>query len=197
MWGRLASLLTVVVMGTVAVMAALGGVAGQADPAAAHTELLQTSPGASQRVGGTTEFIDLAFLEPVTEATIEVELEGRPVEGETITSEGTIIRFQLDEPLSEPGRYDVRYRMISFDLDESEGAYWFTYAPEAPEAQRLGAVEPPSSGLNWVGIVATAVLVASLAGLAFMFLSRLESRRRAPETGAEPAVTPDEEPGGP
>jgi methionine-rich copper-binding protein CopC len=172
------SAVLIVAMAAVGLVAALGGAAGQAGPVAAHTELLQASPGASQRVGGTLEHIDLAFLEPVSEAVVEVELGGLPLDGETIVSDGTIIRFQLDEPLREAGRYDVAYRMISLDLDESEGGYWFTFAPEAPEALRLGTVVAPRSGFSLVQIVATAVLVACLAGLAFMLLSRLESRRR-------------------
>lgn len=160
-------------------MVAIGvGVVAAPNPAAAHTELLQASPGPGQRGGGKVEFIDLVFLEPVSEATVEVVFDGESLPGEMNVTEGSIIRFKLDEPLETPGTYEVKYRMISFDLDDTEADFSFTYAPDAPQVQRIGDPGAGEEGRNWIAVIATGVLIVSLAGLAFLFLSRLESKRR-------------------
>lgn len=174
-----------------ALTAVVAGVAGlTASPAAAHTELLQASPGPGQRAGGEIDFVDLAFLEPVSDARIRVVHDGEEVPGTVVVPDGSIIRFELDEPLATAGRYEVTYQVISFDRDETEGRFSFTYEPGAPQARRIGDPGGPA-GRNWVRIVATVVLIASLAGVAFLVLARLESRRRAtgppspPDGGAE------------
>lgn len=145
-------------------------------PAAAHTDLLQASPGPGQRAGGDVDFVDLAFLEPVSGATVTVIHDGETVPGSTTVTEGSIIRFVFDEPLTSSGSYEVSYAMISYDLDQTTGGFSFTFEPDAPQAQRIGTVEP--EGRNWLQIVATGVLIVALAGAAFLFLSRLESKRR-------------------
>ena len=162
-------------LAAVVVLGLLLGVAVQ--PAAGHTDLLQASPGAGQRAGGEIDFIDLAFFEPVSGASVTVVHDGATVPGSMTVTDGSIIRFAFDEALSSAGTYDVTYEMISYDLDETRGSFSFTFEPEAPQARRIGTVEP--EGRNWVQIIATGVLIAALAGVAFLFLSRLESRRRA------------------
>jgi methionine-rich copper-binding protein CopC len=174
-----------------AIGAGLLGLAGPVRPAAAHTELLQASPGPGQRAGGTIELIDLAFLEPVSDAVVELAFGGAPIEGETVVADGTIIRFQLADPLSEPGRYDVSYHLTSYDLDDTDGGYFFTFAPDAPQPLRLGTVAGEPPGRNWVQLAATVVLVACLAGLAFLFLSRLEAKRRRAAAAASADGQPD------
>lgn len=157
-----------------------------AGPAAAHTELLQASPGPGQRAGGDIDFIDLVFLEPVSSASVEVVHDGEVVPGSMTVTDGSIIRFVFDEALTSSGRYDVTYQMISYDLDDTEDGFFFTFEPEAPQALRIG--EPGEvGGRNWLQIGATVVLIASLAGLAFVFLSRLEQRRRTTVTSDEAA----------
>jgi methionine-rich copper-binding protein CopC len=147
-------------------------------PAAAHTDLLQASPGPGQRAGGDIDFVDLAFLEPVSGATVDVVHDGETVPGSMIVTDGSIIRFAFDEPLTSSGTYEVSYAMTSYDLDATTGSFSFTFEPEAPQARRIGTIE--ESGRNWTQIVATGVLIVALAGAAFLFLSRVESKRRAP-----------------
>lgn len=147
-----------------------------ASPAAAHTDLLQASPGPGQMAGGVIDFIDFAFLEPVSEAVVDVEFDGETVPGTTVQAEGQIIRFEFDEPLSSAGRYDVSYSILSFDLDHTEASFFFTYDPDAPQAIRIGTVDLPG-GRNWVLIIVTAVLIVTIVGLAFQLLSRVEARR--------------------
>ncbi len=169
-----------VVVATGALVVGLVG----AGPAAAHTDLLQASPGPGQRAGGTIDFIDLAFTEPVTEAAVQVLFGGSSLPGQVTVGEGAIIRFELDEPLAQSGTYEVRYQMISYDLDPTESSFSFLFEPDAPQAFRIGQVPEEDTGRNWTQIIATAVLVASLAGLAFLFLNRIESRRRLTAAGS-------------
>ena len=167
-----------------ALLAMIVALAALAVPAAAHTELLQASPGPGQRAGGEIDFIDLAFFEPVTDASVEVVHDGESVGGSMSVTDGSIVRFDFDEPLSSTGTYEVTYRMTSFDLDLTEAGFSFTFEPDAPQALRLGVVEP--TGRNWVAIIATVVLISSLVGLAFVFLSRLEAKRRLAASTSDP-----------
>lgn len=163
------------VLGVLGVFSVLGIVA--VEPAGAHTDLLQASPGPGQRAGGDIDFLDLAFLEPVSDATVEVLHDGQPVPGSMITTDGSIIRFEFDEALTSAGTYEVTYAMTSYDLDATTGTFSFTFEPEAPQARRIGTVEPEPR--NWLPIVATGVLIAALAAAAFLFLSRVEAKRRS------------------
>ena len=179
-------------VGVVTALIAVG-----ARPAWAHTSLLQGSPGPGDRVGGVVDFVDLAFLEPVTEAEITVLLDGEVLAGTTTVAEGRIIRFELDEPITEPARYDVTWDMISFDGDATVDGYAFVYDPSAPAARRIGT--PPTAGtgagpgvvpaFEWGRLAAAAVLVVCLAGLVFVALTWIDDRRPAGVTG--PTKTPD------
>ena len=93
------------------------------------------------------------------------------------------MRFALDEPLSTPGSYEVRYEVVSFDTDPTDGAYEFTYAPEAPAARRIGVVEPV--GTNWPRVAALVVFLVAVVAAGFLVLSRVERRRRAAVAGAD------------
>lgn len=174
---------------TVAFLAAgvvsLGLVPRLDTPAAAHTDLLQASPGPGQRAGGEIDFIDLAFFEPVSDLTMEVVHNGETVPGSVTVADGSIIRFEFDEPLTSAGTYEVTYAMTSYDLDATTGAFSFTFEPDAPQARRIGSVEVEPEEQNWVPIIATGVLIAVLVGAAFLFLSRIEAKRRS-------SVQPDE-----
>ncbi|MEM8925631.1 MAG: copper resistance protein CopC [Actinomycetota bacterium] len=163
---------------------------GPTAPAFAHTDLLQASPGPGQLVGGTVEVIDLVFTEPITEARVTVTRDGQDVPGTMVNTDGIIIRFELDEPITEPGRYDVRYEMISFDLDDTADGFFFEYEPSAPEPFRLGVVQEPE-GTNWVMVAASAVLMAALAGLLFIFVKRVDGQRRAGVLDGDAAASVD------
>ncbi|MEM9615366.1 MAG: copper resistance protein CopC [Actinomycetota bacterium] len=154
-------------------------------PAGAHTDLLQGSPGPGQRVGGEVDVIDLVFAEPVTEAAVTITgPDGEDIGGEMTAADGLIIRFSLDEPLTEPGDYQLDYEMISFDTDFTARGYNFTYDPSAPEPIRLG-VEVEPEGTNWPMIIASVVLMAALAGLVFLFVKRTDAQRQQVGAGAD------------
>lgn len=159
-------------------------------PTSAHTSLLQTSPTIGQAAGGTIDFVDLAFAEPVSEAVVTVTFDGQVVPGTTTVAEGQIIRFEFDGPIETPGQYTVQYSLISFDLDETESIFFFVYDPDAAQPPRLGlaSADSDSSGPNWTQIIASAALAASLAGLLGLFVTRLDAKRRRAETGDQPSA---------
>ena len=123
--------------------------------AAAHTDLLQGSPGPAQQAGGTVDFIDLVFFESVSNAIVTLEdPNGILVDGTTSVADGQIIRFEMP-PLTETGRYIVRYTMDSADGDDTEAAYFFTYLPDGAQPARLGEPDVPDNTANVVSIVAS------------------------------------------
>lgn len=150
-----------------------------ARPAAAHTDLLQGSPGPAQQAGGEVDFIDLVFFEPVTNAVVNLEdPNGNTVEGKMTNSDGQIIRFETD-PLTVTGRYIVRYAMDSADGDFTEASYFFTYHPDSTQPVRLGEFSAPSTFRTVARVGAAIVFAACLIGLAMVFLTKLERDRAA------------------
>lgn len=147
-----------------------------ATPATAHTALLEASPGPDQTAGGTIEGIDLAFLDPVTNAIVTVSYNGEAIAGTTTISDGELVRFEFERPLDLDGRYQVDYEMISFDSDFTTSGFFFTYTADAPEPARLSA--PGSEGTSQT------VLLASIAGITVLmcalavFIWNLEGKRR-------------------
>lgn len=165
-------------------------ITARVEPAAAHGELLQASPGPGQRAGGVVDFIDLAFLQEATDVVVEVTRDGAPVAGVTTVASGRIVRFAFDQPLTEPGRYDVTFTASWMDEDRISEAYYFTYLPDAPAPVHIGAVPTSSQQGGWsiVQIVATVVLVTSMLGLAFLYIVHLERRRsRAADLASDPS----------
>lgn len=148
-------------------------------PASAHTELLQGSPGPSQRVGGTVDFVDLVFLAPVSGAVVDLTgPDGEPVPGDTEVTAGQIIRFRM-AALEAPGTYRVTYRVSAEDGDRNESSYPFTYQPEALQPVRLGDadVPTPASGSVVTGPRALgALLVVALVALCGWLALRLRRR---------------------
>jgi methionine-rich copper-binding protein CopC len=160
---------------------------GPAQPAAAHSELLQASPGPAQQVGGTVDFVDLVFMASVSGAVVEVSQNGTPVPGTTEVADGLIISFALDQPLTTPGRYDVSYTVTAGDQDRGTETYFFTYEPASPQAFRLGQTTEPDSGLlDRPRTIATIAVVVGLCAVAFGYLISLERRRSA--------AAPDDQP---
>jgi methionine-rich copper-binding protein CopC len=159
-------------------------------PAGAHTALLQSSPGSGQVAGGVIDFLDLVYLEPVSEVEITVTGPDREVvPGEMVVDEGQIIRYAM-EPLTEPGRYIVRYTMISFDEDITNSGYFFEYDPEALAPVRLAESDIPPTPLFTVQRVSIAVLAGSIIGLCGLQIVSLRRKQRllaARRAGAVPA----------
>ncbi|MEM7275661.1 MAG: copper resistance protein CopC [Actinomycetota bacterium] len=106
-------------------------------PVRAHTAMLRASPDRDATAGGAIQFVDLEFLDPITNAVVTVTYNGVPVPGRTTVADGRIITFTLDQPLAQPGRYQVNYEMISFDSDFTTGGFFFTFDPTA--ARRPGS----------------------------------------------------------
>ena len=154
-------------------------VLGPSGAAGAHTELLQGSPGPTQRTGGTVDFVDLIFVESVSDADIRLEdPNGDPIQGSMVVSDGQIIRYEMPA-LTITGRYIVRYSMISADGDDTESAYFFTYEPAATQPIRLGQVDVPTEASNLPAIIAAVVFTACVIGLVLILLTKIERGRVA------------------
>lgn len=183
-------LLTGAVRGLLAAAAVFVLVLVPATAGSAHTDLLRGSPGPAQRAGGNVDFIDLVFLESVTEFDVVLEDPNGDTLGGTLSStEGQLFRFQLDEPLTETGRYIVRYTMISADGDDTATGYFFTYEESAPQPLPLGEIDIPDTGTPLAAIAAAVVFFACLIGLAMIFLTRLEKKRASTAQSGEAPVT--------
>lgn len=150
-------------------------------PAGAHTAMLRASPDRNATAGGSIDFIDLEFLDPVTNASVIVTYNGMPVAGRATVADGELITFSLDQPLTQPGRYQVSYEMTSFDSDFTTGGYFFTFDPAADQVARI---EPSGAGglstttLSTSTLAASAVALMLLVGLLALFVRRIDSRRR-------------------
>ena len=147
-----------------------------APPAGAHTALLEASPGPDETVGGVIDGIDLAFLDPITDAIVTVSYNGAPVAGATTVADGELIRFQFDEPLQLDGRYQVFYEMTSFDLDYTTSGFFFTYAAGAPQPPRLEA--PGAGDGSSFPVVPTVIGTTLLVAVLAVFVWQFDARRR-------------------
>ncbi|MEL7207977.1 MAG: copper resistance protein CopC, partial [Actinomycetota bacterium] len=145
-------------------------------PASAHTAMLQASPDRDAVAGGSIAFIDLLFLDPVSEASVTVTFNGAPVAGRTTVDAGEVITFALDQPLAEPGRYQVGYEMVSFDSDFTTGGFFFTFDPAAEQMARIE--QPGSGGLSPAILALSGAGLAVVVGLLGLFVWRIDSRRR-------------------
>ena len=165
----------------------------------AHTALLGASPGPDETVGGTIDFVDLAFLDPVAEAEVVVTFNSVPVAGTMASVDGEIIRFELDEALQSPGRYQVAYEMISADGDLTTSGFFFTFALDGPQPQRIDSTSALTSSNNaelTVGgeldddgpsmiVFAAIMALAALFALAAVFAWRMDASRRQPAGGVD------------
>lgn len=147
-----------------------------APPADAHTALLEASPGPDQTAGGVIAGIDLAFLDPISDAVVTVKFNGAPVPGSTTVANGELIRFEFDEPLQNPGRYQVFYEMTSFDLDYTTSGFFFTYDTAAPPPARLDT--PSASDDSSFPIVPTIIGTVVLVAVLGVFVWQFDARRR-------------------
>jgi hypothetical protein len=91
-------------------------------------------------------------------------------------AEGAVITFTLDQPLTEPGRYQVSFEMISQDADFTTGGFFFTFDPAADQMSRIEL--PGSSGFSTATLVLSGVGLAVVATLLGLFVWRIDNRRR-------------------
>ena len=140
-------------------------------PVSAHAEVLGSSPGSGQTVGGDVSRIDIVFAEDVTEATVQVSGPDGILAGEMVQAEGLVVAFGLDEKITAEGDYKVVFQFDSLDEDFVELEFTFTYEVGAPEplAVVAGVTTEGSSGL---GTIAIGLLAASTLGLAALLAWR-------------------------
>lgn len=158
-------------------VAALAVIALQAVPAGAHTAMVRASPDRDATVGGSITVIDLQFLDPVADAVVGVNYNGAPMAGQTTVAAGEIVTFTLDQPLAQPGRYQVTYEMTSADGDFTTGGYFFTFDPAAAPPATL---EPSGGGgLSSTTVAGLAGLgLALLVGIPVLVMLRRDAQRR-------------------
>lgn len=162
------ALLTTVVALAVVILPAM--------PASAHTAMVRASPDRDAIAGGSISFIDLEFLDPVTSASVSVTYNGAPVSGRTTVGTGEVITFTLDQPLAQPGRYQVSYEMVSFDADFTTSGFFFTFDPTANQMARI---EPPGpGGFSTTTLALSGAGLTVLVGLLALFVWRIDNRRR-------------------
>jgi methionine-rich copper-binding protein CopC len=154
--------------------------------------MIDASPGPDATVGGTVDFVDLAFLEPVTNAVVILSFNGEPISGQTTVRDGKIIRFELDQPLSTPGRYQVEYELISFDTDYTTDAFFFTYSADGAQPVRIEtAVSQAEGGSSRAILGATVGLLTVVIGLLAVFVWRLDAKRHQGDADAEYEADPE------
>ena len=162
-----ALLTTVVALAVTAVLAASAG---------AHTAMVRASPDRDAIAGGSISFVDLEFLDPVTNASVTVTYNSAPVAGRTTVVDGEVVTFTFDQPLAEPGRYQVNYEMISSDGDFTTGGFFFTFDPAADQPARI---EPSGSGgFSSTTLALSGVGLIVVVGLLALFVRRIDNRRR-------------------
>lgn len=131
----------------------------QSTPAAAHSELLESSPAAGQTLDELPGAVELTFGEEVQSqggGIVVVGPDGERVDAaSTFAVDGTIASVDLVDGAALPsGRYSVSYRIVSADGHIVSGAYAFRLAggsgPSAtaePAADpTVGAADGPTSG---------------------------------------------------
>jgi methionine-rich copper-binding protein CopC len=146
-------------------------------PAGAHTAMVRASPDRDATVGGSISSIDLEFLDPVNDASVTVTYNGAPVAGRTTVGVGEVVTFTLDQPLLQPGRYQVSFEMVSADGDFTTGGHFFTFDPAASQPARI---EPTGSGgFSIAKLALSGVGLAVLAGLVAVFIRRRQQMLEA------------------
>lgn len=164
-------------------------------PAAAHTDLLASSPAAGETVSVDTGELMLSFADEVVPGSARVSVvdaDGAEVARTLVVVEGALVRVGLR--LSTPGAHEVGYRVVAADGHVVTGTLRFTVAtgpagevpaplqvPPAPEPSGIGRFTPAT----WAALTGT--LVAVLVGL------HAARRRRA---SVEVAVTAPAQPDG-
>jgi len=136
-------------------------------PVAAHAEVLGSSPGRGETVGGDISRIDIVFAEVVTDAAIKVIGPDGVLDGEMVQTEGFVVAFGLDDQITSEGDYSVVFEFDSIDDDFVELEFSFTYSEAAPDPLPVvaGGVAKGSSGLGTIAIVLLASSTLGLAGL--------------------------------
>lgn len=164
---------------------ALLSVLALAAPAAAHTEVVATSPTAGERMDQAPTQVTITTVEPVREigsAIVVTAPSGARVDDGSTEIDGAITLVGL-VALKEYGIYTVDYRLLASDGHPIEGAFTFTLVEgaatqsptleptETPTDQPTTEPEPSDSGSFPLWILALVIAALSAGALA------LRSRR--------------------
>jgi methionine-rich copper-binding protein CopC len=151
-------------------------------PAAAHTELKQSTPAKGATVQELTE-VTLVFTEKVRLAQVKVLTAGKELQngGAQVTGDTVV---QSVAPDAAPGAYTIAYRVVSADGHPIQGTVPFKIGPAAggatsnPPADGAPADSTPASsttsangGERWL-MVGAGLLAGMGIGVAIVFLRR-------------------------
>jgi methionine-rich copper-binding protein CopC len=179
-------------------LAVPGVLALTAAPAAAHNDLLSSTPKSGSSVTALPQAVELKFAEAADPRFVKIATtgpDGSSIAMGTPTVAGAVVRQSI-KPGTASGTYTVAYRVVSKDGHPVSGKIEFTAtlpattAPASPSASAspstapVERVEPKkaaattdSQGNGWMLYAAIAVGVLLLGGLALML------RARASRTG--------------
>lgn len=164
----------------VAAIVLLGLLVALPTNAAAHGELVASSPTPGENVGRVVH-IDLVFSTPVLDWSLTVEgPDGEPLEGTAVEKAASFLSYEV-APLSDEGQYIVRYSAVDSDGDVVEGAYAFTFEEGAPGPEELPvdlSVLIPADGVPWWNyalLLLAVVVIAALTGLLAEKIRRLRA----------------------
>ena len=108
---------------------------GQQPRADAHASVAAAWPLPGSIVGGAVSDFEVVFDQPVvTLHLFQVETrDGIVLAGSVSQPFYNTIRFELDEPLADPGVYISRYTITAADGDTTPNGYAFTFDPTGPQ----------------------------------------------------------------
>ncbi|HET8716774.1 MAG TPA: copper resistance CopC family protein [Nocardioidaceae bacterium] len=122
--------LAAVMVGGLLLLIGVGG-------AAAHSELIGSSPGDGQRPRGAVTEVALTFEEPVDSALTHVVVvgEGGRAKLGAVSVDRTVVRVPVT-PLDVAGDYRISYRVVSADGHPVQGSIDFTVSAASARAAR-------------------------------------------------------------
>ncbi|MFJ2213646.1 copper resistance CopC family protein [Streptomyces sp. NPDC101062] len=125
---------------------AAGVLAVAAPRAAAHTELVSSSPASAATLGRPPERVTLTFSDEMTRkyAKVSVTASGTTSDGsasDTPQVSGRVVSLAL-RPGAPGGRYTVGYRVVSADGHPVSGSYTFTVEAAGTPTASAPATEP-------------------------------------------------------
>ncbi|MGI8615065.1 MAG: copper resistance CopC family protein [Nocardioidaceae bacterium] len=155
-------------------------------PAAAHAELIGSSPTDGTTVRTLADSVSLTFGEAVSSpaAVVVKDAAGTQVQAGDPTIDGGVVTEQLSGT-GAPGQYTLDYRVVSDDGHPVTGELTFTVSGGAPStgAGALGATPSTASaadsGGSFWGRHGAQIVLAGLALVAGAFLLRVGLRARS------------------
>ncbi len=141
-----------------------------ASAAVAHSGLAAASPGPGSVVGGEIDEIQLLYADIIVSIDGSVTApDGNVVDATFVMNSDIEATVELAARLDQAGEYAVRHEVLSVDGDPVDGAFLFTFDPDAPAPQLVFV--PEDDGLAWyvwaiigIGLVVIVVLAWRLVG---------------------------------